>query len=315
MSGLKSEQAKAASDEEVGAQILAIRGEQALAALSPEMRSVLETQAAHVVAQKMNDPANKQATDEAGISSKDVPEAAKTMVALFAGTVTATAKRPLSPQELAAGIADHIGSELSGHGTGTLAATPQPQITYHSAVRKVHSQAEDSQLKSAQMPKRSLYAIVAGTVSGAIAWFAAHVYAQDKMLDFEAEYLNRTVDKVTGRGGLGAAVAESGGGILGANFNGLGTGMNAGVIEEKFMTQLIREEPQKYAFAKWMRRIGGKSTFGMGVGVATGAAVGLATYALMKETDEPKKHAPHREGEQDWQSRTEIDKEQPRNLG
>ena len=169
--------------------------------------------------------------------------------------------------------------------------------------------------KPAEIPKRSLYAIIAGTVSGAVAWFAAHVYAQDKMLDFEAEYLNRTVDKVTGRGGLGAAIAESGGGIMGANFSGLGTGMNAGVIEEKFMTQLIREEPQKYGFAKWMRRIGGKGTFGMGVGVATGAAVGLATYAIMKDTDEPKTHAPQREGTQDWQSRTEADKDQPRTLG
>ncbi len=176
--------------------------------------------------------------------------------------------------------------------------------------RTVREPARD---KPPEVSKRGLYAIIAGAASGAVAWFAAHVYAQDKMLDFEAEYLNRTVDKVTGKGGLGAAVAESGGSFIPNGLNGLGTGMNAGVIEEKFMTQLIREEPQKYGFAKWMRRIGGKGTFGMGVGVATGAAVGLATYALMKETDKPP--AQPRDASGDWQSKVEADPSQPRTLG
>lgn len=170
-----------------------------------------------------------------------------------------------------------------------------------------------------KLSTRGLWAMVTGALSGAAAWFSAHIYAQDKMLEYEAEYQKRSVDMIMGRGGLGAAAAETGAGIVGHHpyvntLGNLGPGMSAGAIEQSVATNMLLENPGKYNFAKWMRRIGGKGTFGMGVGLATGAAVGLATYAVLK--DKSKEHGPavDTENKGDWQSRVDTDKDKPRTL-
>jgi hypothetical protein len=104
--------------EEVGLQVLELQGNRALASMSQEMRAVLETFAAHVLAQKRNE----QAIAEAGIGSRDIPKAAKTLVAVFASAVICTHEHPLTPVELAIGIADRLGGEVSEQEVGKLSA-------------------------------------------------------------------------------------------------------------------------------------------------------------------------------------------------
>jgi hypothetical protein len=167
------------------------------------------------------------------------------------------------------------------------------------------------------LSKRSLYSIIAGAVSGAAAWFAAHVYSQDKMLEFDVAYQKKAQDIITGKGGLGAAIADAGvaqPGLLGLG-NNIANGTSAHLIESLAHDQLILENPGgKYNFAKWMRRIGGKGTFNMGVGVGVGAAVGLTAYAMMKP-DPAASHASAHEKPQDWQSKLDAEPDQTRTLG
>ena len=161
--------------------------------------------------------------------------------------------------------------------------------------------------------------MITGAVSGVAAWFSASMYAQDKMLPFEVEYQKRSVELITGRGGIGAAAADAGltgvphVGGYGNGFGNFGTGLSSHLIESAAHDTLILENPQKYNFAKWMRRIGGKGNFSMGAGVAAGAVVGLATYALLKDRNTNPEQA--YDQSTDWQSKSKTDKDQPRNLG
>jgi len=112
------------ADEVAGMQVLELNGTRALTALSLEVRAALEVVAMHFLAKGMNDPANAQATKETGIGSQDIPKAAKSLVAVFAGTAIAMAGRSLAPAELAASIAELLGREISGQDMGKIPVTP-----------------------------------------------------------------------------------------------------------------------------------------------------------------------------------------------
>lgn len=165
---------------------------------------------------------------------------------------------------------------------------------------------------------RTIWALGAGLVSGAAAWFATNVHVRNKLFELDVASEQKSVEIITGKGGLGASVADAGAGVATHSLmpmNGLGnfgTGISAPLIEQFAHDSIIRENPEKYKFAKWMRNIGGRSNFGLGVGVAVGTAVGLATYALMSDK---KGHANNVEKSGDWQSKVDNEKDQVRDLG
>jgi|GEM_PF-5768425 len=175
-------------------------------------------------------------------------------------------------------------------------------------------------LEKRDISKRTIMSAITGFGSGLIAWIGAHFYSQDKMLPYEAEYQKRSVDMIMGKGGLGAAAAEAGTGFVphpaymnGSTLGNLGPGMSGALIENSVATNMLLENPEKYSFARWMRRIGGKSNFNMAVGVGVGAAVGLATYAAMSGPE--KKHADnHGPDGKEWKDKVETDKDTPRTL-
>lgn len=293
----KARRNKAANEEKEmvdGAEVLVAAGHQALTALSPEMRSVLETQAAHVVAQKMND---KQAMAETGVTTKDAPEAAKTMVAMFAGTVIATAGRTLSPEELAARIANHIGGEISEQepGTVTMAA---PAV--HNA--NLSRLPENLDHKRPELSKRSLYAIVAGAIGAAIGWISGEVYTRVKLYDFDGAVDNMVRNDITNRRtGIGAAMDSAGGAIEHAPLGNFGPGASSHSLRLAHEYNLA--QTGKYPFARFVKRIGALPVT-LGSAAVAGTAVAAVTYMAMK----PEKD----QAEKDWASKVEADKDQTR---
>lgn len=202
-----------------------------------------------------------------------------------------------------------------------------PPIPENSHVRIHVDQAPAVEAKPAkEVSKRSIVSIITGSISGAIAWFTAHVYAQDKMLEYEAEYKKRSMQSILGKNGLGAAAAESGmgmtahSGLMGNSaFGNLGPGMAGALIEDAYATNMLIEQPEKFKFAKWMYRIGGKGTFTAAVGLGTGAAVGLATYAMMHDNKPHTAPAPEggnekASGDKDWTDRVTVTKDDPRSV-
>lgn len=196
------------------------------------------------------------------------------------------------------------------------ASAEETHVVIHDATPVVQGRPVEKK----DVSKRGFVSMVTGGITGAIAWIASHFYSQDKMLPYEAEYQKRSVDMIMGKGGMGAAAAESGlgmgahpVGLVNGGFGNLGPGMSGALIENSVATNMLLENPEKYSFAKWMRRFGGKSNFNMAVGVGVGAAVGLATYAMMGKDEKPAATTTGPEGK-DWASKVEASKDEPRSI-
>ncbi len=162
--------------------------------------------------------------------------------------------------------------------------------------------------RPAELPKRTLYTIIAGAVSAVVGYAVAHIYSQDKMREFELAYEKKAQDLILeSRNGLGGAIADGSSGFAGGVpllSNNLAAGSSSHLLENVAYKQLLVENAGgKYTFAKWMDRIGGKGMFTLGAGLAAGLAGAAIAHSIVKD-EKPK----------DWSDRVETDKDQPRTL-
>jgi hypothetical protein len=181
-----------------------------------------------------------------------------------------------------------------------------------------------------EMSSRTLGTIISGAVGGFLGLFGGHMYARNKLIEFDSAVSDLTRADIM-RGGTGAGLGSMGaeaGGIMNA-----GAALGGGIIEEKHRLDLIRSG--KHKFAKFLRVIGGEGSFALGTAVVAAGAAAAAYLAFSRKNDSghsvtnepataPQLVDPSAESvatattlavlEKDWKSRVAVDKEQPRTV-
>lgn len=133
--------------------------------------------------------------------------------------------------------------------------------------------------------KRSMSAMISGLVGAAAGYIGTKVYVNQKMFEFKTEVFGKTADRITGRGGIGAGLVESGA-ALGSGT--LAAGLGSGEIFMANATELAKSG--KYGeFPKFIyKTLGGPQGEAM-IALAGAAAVGTVAATIAYNMVKPEK--------------------------